>query len=86
MRRDELRIFADMLREADGETVSSIANHSNVNFQRCKAKLRRLVENDLVREEEIPYETTDGSKVVYLRTGKGDEFLERFEEIKGMLR
>jgi len=85
MRRDELRIFADMLRQANEETISSIANHSNMNFQRCRAKLEKLVENNLVREKEIPYETTDGSKVVYLRTGKGDEFLERFGEIKGML-
>jgi len=85
MRRSELRIFTDMLREANEETVSSIANRSNMNFQRCKARLRRLIENNLVREKEVSYKTTDGSKVVYLRTGKGDDFLKRFEEIKRML-
>ncbi|KXB01273.1 hypothetical protein AKJ41_02115 [candidate division MSBL1 archaeon SCGC-AAA259O05] len=84
MRRDELRILADVLRNADEETASSIAGSSNQNYERCREKLDRLLANNLMREKEIAYKTTDSSKSVYLRTEKGNEFLEKLRELEGM--
>jgi len=84
MRRDELKMLADMLRSADGKPISRIANSCNLNFNRCKEKMGKLLDNGLVRRGEEEYKTTDGSKTLYRRTEKGEKFLSTFDELMKM--
>ncbi len=82
-RRGWLEVLADILKVADmesGVNKTTIVYRANLNFKRFKRYFDFLVSRGLI--EEIPL---NNGYVHYKTTEKGQEFLKRYNHLKGLV-
>ena len=80
MRRNRLEIAAKILQAAErGTNKTRIMYAANVNFKQVQKYLEELIEEGLLME------TEHESKKLFQTSGKGLEYLHKYEELKEFL-
>lgn len=79
--RDKLYIIAEILEiTKDGSLKTQVMYRANLSFAQLKEYLDFLLKIDLVKKVEV------SGRDVYQATEKGLDFLQRYREIRGLLR
>jgi predicted transcriptional regulator len=80
-RRDRLYIIAEILKIAeDGSLKTQIMYKANLSFAQLNEYLSFLTRMELLKIHK------EERKKIYRTTGKGEEYLDRYEEISNLLR